>query len=63
MWAQEEPENAGAYLFVRPRLSKLTENGLEIEHVGRDAMSCPAPGVSSYFNEQKKEIFEKVFKL
>ncbi|SCZ87650.1 BZ3500_MvSof-1268-A1-R1_Chr2-2g05116 [Microbotryum saponariae] len=61
VWAQEEPENAGAYTFVYPRLSQILPSGHKLEYVGREAMATTAPGVSSYFAEQKKVITEQVF--
>jgi probable 2-oxoglutarate dehydrogenase E1 component DHKTD1 len=59
VWAQEEPENAGAYTFVAPRLAQILPSAPI--YVGRDAMSTPAPGVGSYFAAQKKEIMNKIF--
>ena len=61
MWAQDEPENAGAYTFILPRLQQILPKGAELEYAGRVAMATVAPGVKSYFEEQKREIEEKVF--
>ncbi|SCV70449.1 BQ2448_1843 [Microbotryum intermedium] len=61
VWAQEEPENAGAYAFVLPRLSQILPSDQKLEYVGREAMATTAPGVSSYFSEQKKLIMDQVF--
>jgi hypothetical protein len=61
-WAQEEPENAGAYLFALPRLQQILPDGAKIEYAGRPAMATVAPGVKEYFVEQQKELVEAVFK-
>jgi probable 2-oxoglutarate dehydrogenase E1 component DHKTD1 len=61
VWAQDEPENAGAFTFVLPRLQQILPRGAELEYVGREAMATVAPGVKSYFEEQKREIEEEVF--
>ncbi|GAA6060666.1 hypothetical protein JCM10212_001222 [Sporobolomyces blumeae] len=60
-FAQDEPENAGAYLFVLPRLEQVLPEGTKLEYAGRDAMATVAPGVKSYFEAQRKEIEERVF--
>ncbi|BGP33568.1 putative 2-oxoglutarate dehydrogenase E1 component DHKTD1, mitochondrial [Rhodotorula toruloides] len=61
VWAQDEPENAGAFLFVLPRLRQILPRALELEYIGRDAMATPAPGVKKYFEEQRKDIEERIF--
>lgn len=60
VWAQEEPENAGAWAFVQPRLAQLVPR---VSYIGRRAMSQVAPGVSESFQAQRAEILEKVFNL
>lgn len=61
LWAQEEPENAGAYTFVLPRLQALLPEGAKLGYAGREAMSVPAPGVGAYFKESKARVLEGVF--
>ncbi|BGP25999.1 oxoglutarate dehydrogenase [Rhodotorula toruloides] len=61
VWAQDEPENAGAYLFVLPRLQQIIPRKLELEYAGREAMATPAPGVRKYFEEQRKDVEERIF--
>ncbi|KAM0749510.1 2-oxoglutarate dehydrogenase, E1 component [Meredithblackwellia eburnea MCA 4105] len=60
-WAQEEPENAGAFTFVAPRIAQVLPKGARLKYVGRRAMATPAPGVGYYFAEQKKGILQEVF--
>ncbi|KWU42366.1 dehydrogenase E1 and transketolase domain-containing protein 1 [Rhodotorula sp. JG-1b] len=61
MWAQDEPENAGAWTFVMPRLQQILPKSRKLQYVGRDAMATPAPGVKQYYEEQRKSIEEQVF--
>lgn len=61
VWAQEEPENAGAWSFVFPRLPQILPKGVELEYVGREACAAVAVGVSEYFNVEKKAIHRKIF--
>ncbi|KAK4049893.1 putative 2-oxoglutarate dehydrogenase E1 component DHKTD1, mitochondrial [Microbotryomycetes sp. JL221] len=63
IFAQDEPENAGAWSFVSPRLSQVVnqQNGSKLRYVGRKAMATPAPGVGQYFRQTRDEIWTKVF--
>ncbi|GAA5933754.1 uncharacterized protein JCM15063_001407 [Sporobolomyces koalae] len=61
IWAQDEPENAGAFTFVLPRLQQVLPQGIELGYAGREAMATVAPGVKSYYEEQKKAIEDKIF--
>lgn len=61
VWAQEEPENAGAYTFVLPRLPQILPKGAELEYVGREAMAAVAVGVAEYHNAQKEAINRQIF--
>ncbi|GAA5878058.1 hypothetical protein JCM8547_005608 [Rhodosporidiobolus lusitaniae] len=61
VWAQDEPENAGAYLFALPRLQQILPKGTKVGYAGRPAMATVAPGVKQYFQEQQKGIVDQVF--
>lgn len=61
LWAQDEPENAGAYTFVYPRLQQILPSHAQLEYAGREAMATPAPGVKLYFEEGRKKIENTVF--
>lgn len=60
MWAQEEPENAGAYTFVANRLAQLLE-GRALGYIGRRAMAAPASGIALQARSQQSELIEGVF--
>lgn len=54
IWVQEEPENMGAWQFVRPRLEKLTGN--TVSYIGRSAASSPATGFPTIYKQQQSGI-------
>jgi 2-oxoglutarate dehydrogenase E1 component len=58
VWAQEEPENMGAWNFLRPRLAKIFP-GIDIELAARPASSSPATGTFSIFQREQEEIVKK----
>lgn len=52
-WVQEEPENMGAWRFVRPLLEELTG---PLRYIGREAEGCPAVGSHHLHDEQQQAI-------
>jgi len=65
IWAQEEPENMGAYDYVRPRIRKLLSDlgiKLEPEYIGRVERSSPAVGAPAVHKKEQDEIVEKCFR-
>jgi 2-oxoglutarate dehydrogenase E1 component len=58
-WVQEEPENMGAWNFVRPRLAALVRQ--HVRYIGRKASASPAPGFHNIYKlEQEAVISEAV---
>jgi 2-oxoglutarate dehydrogenase E1 component len=58
VWAQEEPRNAGAYLFV----DDLLRTGLGIEklgYIGRETSASPAVGSKTAHKHQQEAILTK----
>jgi 2-oxoglutarate dehydrogenase E1 component len=53
-WAQEEPENMGAWYFIRPHLEGLI--GKPVDYVGRKAAASPAPGIPAIYREQQEDV-------
>lgn len=55
-WAQEEPKNAGCWLYVEPRLRNtldyLDRDEIEITYAGRPIMAATAVGYTKTHNEQ-----------
>jgi 2-oxoglutarate dehydrogenase E1 component len=56
VWCQEESENMGGWMFVAPRLKKLT--GHDFEYVGRDASASPATGSHTVHDREQVELVE-----
>ncbi len=59
LWVQDEPENMGAWSFLRPRLEAFL--GKPLTYVGRKASSTPATGFPHVFRREQAEIIERVF--
>jgi 2-oxoglutarate dehydrogenase E1 component len=59
-WAQEEPENMGAWFFVRPRLEELLGD-VPLRYVGKPARPSPAQGSARYHKEEHAEIVREAF--
>ena len=57
IWAQEEPQNAGAFTFVR---DQLTAMGLQVHYIGRAAAASPATGSMKKHRHQQSTIIESV---
>ncbi len=58
VWAQEEPENMGAWTYLRPRLEKAFPD-IRIVAVTRPASSSPATGTFAIFQREQEEIVRK----
>ncbi|WP_298038837.1 2-oxoglutarate dehydrogenase E1 component [uncultured Desulfuromonas sp.] len=59
VWVQEEPENGGAWPFLRPRLTALL--GKEPRYVGRDAAASPAVGSHRLHTREQEQILAEAF--
>ena len=53
-WVQEEPENMGAWTFVRPRLAGLVHK--HIRYIGRKAAASPSPGFHNIYKIQQEAV-------
>ncbi|MCU0435954.1 MAG: 2-oxoglutarate dehydrogenase E1 component [Bacteroidia bacterium] len=62
IWAQEEPENMGAWAFVDRRFRDLNgrNNGIQLTYVGRHEAASPATGFAKKHNHEQQEIIETV---
>jgi 2-oxoglutarate dehydrogenase E1 component len=58
-WVQEEPENMGAWPFLRPLLSQLF--GREPEYAGRPAMAATAVGSHRRHGQEQACIIDAAF--
>ena len=55
-WVQEEPENMGAWFFMRPRLEGLI--GKPVEYIGRRELASPATGFPHIFKQEQTAIIK-----
>jgi 2-oxoglutarate dehydrogenase E1 component len=56
-WVQEEPENMGAWQFMRPRLAPLLKKPLD--YVGRNAAASPATGFPKIYKMEQDGIVDR----
>ncbi|XP_008552671.1 probable 2-oxoglutarate dehydrogenase E1 component DHKTD1 homolog, mitochondrial [Microplitis demolitor] len=59
IWSQEEPQNMGAWSFVKPRFENLC--GLRLKYCGREALAAPTVGISQLHQREAKEVIVKPF--
>jgi len=57
IWVQEEPQNMGAWFFIRPRLAKLI--GKHIKYIGRKASASPATGFPHIYRQEQAAVIEE----
>lgn len=57
VWAQEEPENMGAWRFIKT----TTEQAADWKLVSRPASASPASGSTKVFDRRQNAILEEVF--
>src|SRR5690606_22813103 len=53
VWAQEEPQNMGAWTYAAPRLAAVTGTKLAPRYVGRPERASPAEGYMSAHAEEQ----------
>jgi 2-oxoglutarate dehydrogenase E1 component len=59
-WVQEEPQNMGAWTFVRPRLEAVAGERWDAPRfVGRDASASPATGSAESHKFEQEQIMEE----
>ncbi len=58
IWAQEEPENMGAWRFLREQLAVLA-GGREIHYRGRAASASTATGSAKRHQQEQTQIVEQ----
>lgn len=57
-WVQEEPENMGAWQYIRARFEEIS---VSLKYLGRPAVACPAVGSHHLHLEQQLEILRSAF--
>jgi 2-oxoglutarate dehydrogenase E1 component len=61
VWAQEEPENMGAWEFARPLLTELIDGRMSLRYLGRPRSSSPAEGSAAAHNYNQAALIEQAF--
>lgn len=56
VFSQEEPENMGAWRYIRAKLEALLPNGAQLEYNGREASAAPAAGSYILHKKELKSI-------
>jgi 2-oxoglutarate decarboxylase len=56
VWCQEEPQNMGAWSFVRPLLLELMPEGRTLSYVGRPASAATATGSLRVHNAEQEAL-------
>lgn len=61
IWVQEEPNNMGAWHFVRNRLRELIGEKIPLHYVGRPKSSSPAEGSTTAYRINQQELIQQAF--
>jgi 2-oxoglutarate dehydrogenase E1 component len=60
-WVQEEPENMGAWEFVRPLVEQLIDGRLPLRYIGRSRNSSPSEGSAAWHALNQRGIVDQAF--
>jgi 2-oxoglutarate dehydrogenase E1 component len=63
VWLQEEPENMGAWEFMRPLLDELIGDRCPLRYIGRARSSSPSEGSAAWHQLNQKALVERAFDL
>ncbi len=61
VWLQEEPENMGAWEFMRPLLEELSAGRWPLRYIGRACSASPAEGSAAWHQLNQKALVEQAF--
>ena len=61
VWAQDEPQNQGAWFFVQHYIHENMSEGQKLGYSGRAASASPAVGYSHLHQEQQKALVDGAF--
>ncbi|MCL2395753.1 MAG: multifunctional oxoglutarate decarboxylase/oxoglutarate dehydrogenase thiamine pyrophosphate-binding subunit/dihydrolipoyllysine-residue succinyltransferase subunit, partial [Acidimicrobiaceae bacterium] len=63
VWLQEEPENMGAWSFVRDRLADLVPNRMRLARISRVASGSPATGSHAMHDLEQEDLLHRALDL
>jgi 2-oxoglutarate dehydrogenase E1 component len=61
IWVQEEPENMGAWHFIRPHLMEILPSKMSLEYAGRERSASPATGSARRHKDEQQRVLERAF--
>ncbi len=61
IWLQEEPENMGAWRYIRPHLEDILGPELSLRYIGRSEQASPAEGSIDDHQVEQQRIVEAAF--
>jgi 2-oxoglutarate dehydrogenase E1 component len=61
IWAQDEPQNQGAWFFVQHYIHENMVEGQKLGYAGRPASASPAVGYADLHQEQQKALLDQAF--
>ena len=65
-WAQEEPKNAGGWIYAEPRLRNIKEHlkhkDDDVDYAGRPIMAASAVGYAASHNQQLADLLKEALK-
>jgi 2-oxoglutarate dehydrogenase E1 component len=61
VWVQEEPENMGAWEFVRPLLEDAIDGGCPLRYVGRARSASPSEGSMAWHTRNQHTLIAEAF--
>ena len=63
VWLQEEPENMGAWEFMRPQLEEVIAERYPLRYVGRARSASPSEGSLAWHQLNQRALIERAFDL
>ena len=63
IWAQEEPQNMGAWTYIEPRLRAQLPAGTDVRYIGRKHSGSTAEGSGKSHQLEQQRIVEETFNL
>jgi 2-oxoglutarate dehydrogenase E1 component len=61
VWVQEEPQNMGAWSFIRPRRDEFLPAGAAFWYAGRAPSASPATGSSAVHKRELEQLISEAF--
>ena len=63
VWLQEEPENMGAWQFLRPLLEELIGDRCPLRYIGRARSASPSEGSAAWHQANQRKLIQQAFDI